>query len=607
MCGIAGIWNFKGVLDRVLLEKMKNTLKHRGPDDSGIYVDSDNKIGLAHTRLSIIDISEKAHQPMVDKESGLVIVYNGEVYNYKELKEGLEAKGYEFKSNSDTEVILKSYLCWGEDCISRFRGMFAFCILDRRNKRFFVARDRFGIKPLNYYKDDHKFIFGSEIKAILEASVSADKDFHIASKFLFSGYIVAPDTIYKNIHSLEPSYYLLVEDNKVRKQRYCDLTGLFTVENTNNISYQDAVKVTEGALLDSVRAHLVSDIEVGVFLSGGVDSSALVSFIKRAHHRKIKTVSVVFPDNQELDESFYARAVAGKFKTQHTEVAVNGRDFMRHIDDIFDAMDQPSVDGVNVYFISMAAKQAGLKAVLSGVGGDELFGGYPSFHNVHKLYRFVKALRCLPILNYLPLSVIPQRHRYKVTHLIEQNNLSVEGTYLTYRAIFTPAQIKDVMNADFLEDRIPAGHIHKDSIHNKFGQISFLEMNNYMINQLLRDADVFSMAHSVEFRVPFIDQMLIGQVNRIPSRYKVGSLHKKLLIDAAGDLPSCVYKRRKMGFTFPLDIWLKNELKSVVEEELCSSEIFNRVSVEKLLSAFYSGRLHWSRIWTLFVLNRFFK
>jgi len=608
MCGIAGIFGLGSSIDRAFPEKALEMLRHRGPDDSGIYWASEDGVGLAHTRLSIIDLSSNAHQPMTDNKTGLTIVFNGEIYNFREIKKELVSMGYDFFSDSDTEVILKSYHAWKEACLNKFRGMFAFCVFDRQNKELFLARDRFGIKPLYYYFKGGKFIFSSELKAFAaDGSIDLRIEPKSAALFLSSGQVPAPLTIYKDIFSLEAGQYLKVSSRGLKKEKYYDLfTSLVNAENAVPAGREASVLAAKKSFEESIKYHLVSDVEIGAFLSGGIDSSAIVSMMRAAGHGAIKTVSLVFPGQDRFDESRYSRLVAKKFVTKHLEVAITEKDLMDHMDRFFSYMDRPTIDGVNTYFISLAAKKAALKTIMSGLGGDEVFGGYDSFANIPVLRSLLNKWRAL-----LGLVPGPLLNNNKLKYLRDNRISDLPGIYRVYRSVFLPADIKAALGgslltpADMTASGAPA--ISRKDLPDK-KLISVLEIYNFMGGQLLRDSDIFSMAHSLELRVPFVDHKLIETVLTLTQEHVYGGKRQKqLLIDAVGDLPREVYDRPKMGFTIPFAVWIKNALKGEIEEELKSSRTINKDFSRSVIESYKSGRLHWSKVWALYVLSRFEK
>ena len=628
MCGILGIISEKNNLEKY--QNVLNVLKHRGPDDEGIFVDKN--IFLGQRRLAIIDLSPLGKQPMRLKcqknQSKLIINFNGEIYNYKELKSELENLGHSFFSNSDTEVILHSYEEWGISAFSKFRGMFAIALYDETNKELILVRDRFGIKPLYYYFDKTNFVFASEIKAFWSIDF-IKKEIRNGSpeEFLFFGYILQPNTFYKNIFALEAGYYLKINFNnenfEIKKEKYADIKDYYLLPK-ENISLEEAIKKTKEALLDSVKYHLISDVEVGLFLSGGIDSTVLLYLMRELKQEKIKSVSAVFPGTA-YDESEKINELTQKFNTNHLELKITGKDFLENLENIFYHMDEPSIDGVNTYFVSLAAKKAGLKVVLSGLGGDELFYGYPSFFDLAKINKVKLILKYLGI-GYI-LKLFAGEFNIKLSKLADIiNSKNLEEAYLVYRRIFNhnPNLYHNVNDANMCKyskyntndndsyyknhprHYSPNSHSFVDS-HYSF--ISFLEMSYYLKNQLLRDSDVFSMAHSIELRVPFVDNVLFEKIVPIPDEYKIKNniskfLLKEIIKDKVSDK---ILNQKKQGFVMPIELWLKNEAKEILQKELLSSNIFNKKTTEKMLNLFYQNKLHWSRIWAMFVLNRFTK
>ena len=559
MCGIAGILSKGNLNTKELLNNFLKMLKHRGPNAKGYFIDSKENlhIGLAHTRLSIIDLSESATQPMCNENEDIHIVFNGEIYNYKELRKKL-IKKHKFKSNSDTEVILHLYEEKGENLLKYLRGMFALAIWDSKKRKLFLARDRFGIKPLYYSYSDDFFVFASEIKAILKTNlIKKDINKNSAALFLLNGYIPTPNTIYKNIFSLEPGHYITIDERRITKKSYYSLENVFL--NIENLSEKEAIKKVYSSLVDSIRHHMICDVPIGIFLSGGIDSSAIVSLARETNYKNLTTMSVIFPDT-DYDESKYANIVAKKFKTEHKEVEINGKDIRKHINKIFYHMDQPTVDGINSYFVSLAASKLKLKVALSGLGGDEIFCGYPSFSQLPKLYKISEIFYLLPFKKkiFKLLSKDNYTSKSKIYSIFSSD--SFFEAYLNYRGIFNTEQIKRIANINFSISE--KNLIMKDFI----SKISFLELTNYMSNQLLRDTDVFSMAHSLEVRVPFVDHRVIECIAKIPPKYKVGKTPKRLLIKALGNkLPREIVYRKKQGFVFPFDLWMREELKEFIE------------------------------------------
>jgi asparagine synthase (glutamine-hydrolysing) len=604
MCGIFGVLSKKNNLEKY--QNVLNVLKHRGPDDEGIFINEN--IFLGQRRLAIIDLSPSGKQPMSLRckktQSKLIVNFNGEIYNYKDLKRELENLGHSFFSNSDTEVILHSYEEWGNEAFSKFRGMFAIALYDEDKKELILIRDRFGIKPLYYYFDENNFVFASEIKAFWSIDFIKKEIRNGASEeFLFFGYILQPNTFYKNIFALEAGHYLKIKINnenfEIKKEKFADIKDYYLLPK-EKISLEEAIKKTKEALLDSLKYHLVSDVEVGLFLSGGIDSTVLLYLMRELKQEKIKTVSAIFPKTI-YDESEKINELVQKFNTNHLELKITGKDFLENLDNIFYHMDEPTIDGVNTYFVSLAAKKAGLKVVLSGLGGDELFYGYPSFFDLTKINKIKPILKYLGIGYFLKLFAGEFNIKLnKLADIINSKNL--EEAYLVYRRIFDHnlyhnANIR--MSANLSDD--------DEAFSSYYSQISFLEMSYYLKNQLLRDSDVFSMAHSIELRVPFVDNILFEKIVPIPDEYKIkNNISKFLLKEIIKDKVSeKILKQKKQGFVVPIELWLKNEAKEILQKELLNSYIFDKKTTEKMLNLFYQNKLHWSRLWAIFVLNRF--
>lgn len=628
MCGILGGVS-RNINNKKYLQSL-NKLSHRGPDDEG-FLEHKN-IFLGQKRLAIIDLSPTGKQPMKSNcpKAGrnLYLIFNGEIYNYKEIKKELENLNHNFFSNSDTEVILHSYEEWGIESFKKFRGMFACALYDEDNNEIILFRDRFGIKPLYYYLDDKNFIFSSEIKAFWQFDfIKKEINQKAVLDFLINGYIHQPETFYKNIFHLEAGYFLKVKIKEnsfeIQKEKWADIFDYYQLPK-EKISLNEAIIKTKEALLDSVNYHLVADVPVGLFLSGGIDSSILLYSMKELGHQKIQTVSAIFKGTS-YDESEKINELVKIFQPNHLNIEITGKDFLENLENIFYHMDQPTVDGVNTYFVSLAAKKAGLKVVLSGLGGDELFYGYPSFFDLPKIRKIKVFLKITSAAKILKLFGEFNIKYQKLAEIIQAKNLEEE--YLIYRSIFTPAQIKKIIHSDIFvnshrfvdsdysnhSDIIRHIRTHSDNsdygLSSDYSLISYLEMSHYLKNQLLRDSDVFSMAHSIELRVPFVDNVLFEKVVPIPDEYKIKNNISKFLLKEIlkGKVSEKILYQKKQGFVVPIELWLKNEAKEIVKEELLKSEIYRKDIVEKLLNMFFENKLHWSRIWSLFILNRFLK
>jgi asparagine synthase (glutamine-hydrolysing) len=634
MCGIAGIaLNHNKTLPdlRERLLAMREMMVHRGPDDAGIYVSQDNRIGLANRRLSIRDLSPAGHMPMSNADGAVWITYNGEVYNTDELRPELERMGYTFRSNTDTEVILYGYEAWGKDVVKHLSGMFAFAILDLRNgpptPQLFLARDRLGIKPLYYSQSNGMFLFASELKA-MQASGLLSREISPVGLvgYLMFGSVPNPWTIYNELQALPPASTLIWQDGNIEINPYWSLPT-DTIEPCN---YEGAVEQARAMLEDSVRSQLVSDVPLGGFLSGGLDSSAVVALMRRATNGPIRTCSMVF-EEKEYSEAPYARAMAETAGAEHYERVVTARDVVNELDHIFWAMDQPTVDGVNTYFVSETAREAGLAVALSGLGGDELFGGYPNtFQGVPQMMTALSMVKSVPAGAFIArnaIRVLPQRHRLAKFADALERPITLSSAYLTRRGLFSPTEVKALVTPDiwneaskifdpvqYIADRAGNSLQPGTSNVNPFSWVSRAELQTYTQSQLLRDTDVMSMVHSLEVRVPLLDHRLAEALLSLPRWVqRNGKGPKALLVDALGSLlPKIVQERvDKMGFSFPFDVWLTREIlsemmsiNSLMGSDKCLGNYLQGKAVESVTDAFKYKKVHWSRAWALYSVIR---
>ncbi len=568
MCGIAGALSFsggQGLEDAV--RKMNSCQRLRGPDDEGLSVfgaahsaDSGQAV-LGQRRLSIIDLSADGHQPM--SLGGLHITFNGEIYNFEEIKKELIAKGYSFKTKTDTEIILASYKEWGGGSFSRLRGMFAIALYDSEREELILARDRYGIKPLYYATTGDGLVFASTVAAIKESGlVELHENVEAKIGFLLFGSVPLPETTLKEVCAVRSGHYLRLSKNGVEEEKHYD--SLLPFLNKTSDTVEIAISKIRGLLEESVRLHLISDAPLGVFLSGGIDSSVLAILAAEQREEALDTLSIDFKEHK-FSEKKYREGVVDQIKSRHKEYLVGKEDFEAEKNNIFEAMDQPTIDGVNTYFVSRAAKEAGLKAVLSGLGSDEIFMGYHHFKRA-KLFRFVQRL---PKILKWPLKVLAKLGgKYeKLIYLYNGNGFM--SFYLSLRGLFSPGEAAKILKMSELsvwdyigkiENSLPSGlgNLHPADA------LSWLEVNFYMANQLLKDTDFMSMRHSIEARVPFLDHVLVEYISSLPVPLKMTMRPKELLISAMGaDLPREVWDRPKMGFAFPMKEWLSLKLKGV--------------------------------------------
>lgn len=595
MCGIAGVlWREPQPPQQSaeILELMKRALRHRGPDDNGLHVDGAGRFALLNTRLAIRDLSPAGHMPMRSPDGRICITYNGEIYNAEELREELRTLGYAFRTHSDTEVVLAGYQYWGSEIARRLRGMFAFAVADE--KHLVLARDPLGIKPLYYVQGRERLAFASEIRALAHARLTnCAIDAVAISAYLQLGSIPAPLAIYDDVRALEPGQLLEIDFQlALRQRKYFQLAAPGRVR----------VDATVADLLgDAVRTHLISDVPVGAFLSGGIDSAAVVALASK-HMESLVTCTVSF-NEAEHDESAAARRVAECIGSTHHEIHVTPDAFVADVPAIIGALDQPSIDGFNTWFICKAASQIGLKVVLSGLGGDELFGGYPTFRGVPRMQRAIRALQPVASLSARAVMLRRGARWRKVAEALRQTP-SPESAFLAYRGLFTRTELGGAAEQfdalEYVRERARGSGDLRD-------WVSRAELCTYTANQLLRDADAMSMAHSLELRVPFLDTRLVQSLLSLPSDKRIGAGAKTVLRAALhGQLPEEVLQRRpKRGFTFPMQEWLgRPEARQLWDWSARIKSMVAPPLLAEVESGFRAGSVHWSRAWALIVLNQ---
>jgi asparagine synthase (glutamine-hydrolysing) len=575
MCGIAAIFVYDPSTAKVNREEMARMLgrmKSRGPDGEGEWYSVDASLGLGHRRLSIIDLSENGSQPMCSDDGRAVIVFNGEIYNFKELRRELELKGHHFRSQSDTEVLLHLYQEHGEAMVHKLRGMFAFAIWDETKRGLFLARDPFGIKPL-YYADDGKvFRAASQVKALLACGGighTPEPAGHVG--FFIWGHVPEPYTLHAGIRALPAGSHVWVDARGPHAiKSFCSIRTMLAeakapapVPNAANPR-----SILHQALLDSVQHHLIADVPVGVFLSAGLDSTTIAALAAEAGGT-LRTVTLGFHEfkGTNQDESPLAETVAAQYGAKHQTIWVTRADFQRSYDQLLEAMDQPSIDGVNSYFVSRAATQAGLKVALSGLGGDELLGGYPSFQEIPRAVASFAPLRLLPFVGrsfrYVSAGVLPYFTSPKYAGLLEYGG-TYGGAYLLRRGMFMPWELPQVLDEELVRDgwqelqTLSRLEQTVEGIGAPRAKISALEMSWYMRNQLLRDTDWASMAHSLEVRTPLVDVELLRIVAPL---LVTDNPPDKLVMSRTPQraLPLEILQRSKTGFSVPVRDWLLDE------------------------------------------------
>lgn len=553
----------------------------------------------------------------MSNEDGTVwVTYNGEVYNYKELRSELLAAGHAFRSESDTEALLHGYEQWGaEGLLRRLRGMFAFGLYDARCGLTLLARDRVGIKPLYYYETSGMLAFASEVKALLRSAIVPDEaDPEALHGFLLFGSVASPRTTVKAVRCLLPGHYLISEQNRIAVRQYWDLSAL---------GVRPSECEEDNAPMEQIRAHLhraiseqlISDVPLGVFLSGGVDSAAIVALASRSRSKPLTTLTVAFGE-REFDESQEALRIAHQFQTHHHEILVNSDDFAREMPAFLRHMDQPTNDGINTWFVSKAARQCDLTVVLSGLGGDEVFWGYDHYRRTADGSPFRRLLDGLPTFARRGLidgavaygGLRGQEKWMRLSPL--RDAVSAEAMYYGFRGFFAARHVGRLLGMTSGE----MGRIAEKAIselrpasangHFQTADFNFIEMKRYLHDQLLRDTDVFSMAHSIEVRVPFLDHELVEYGAGLLERVKLeGAMNKPALVQAVADpAVTAAGRRAKKGFAFPMDRWMKAQAGPLGEMARSAPRLEKREAA-KMWSAFESGRLHWSRAWAMVVLG----
>ena len=635
MCGIAGILNLQSnaPLD-ASIQTMTDAMTHRGPNSGGFFTE-ESKVALGHRRLSIIDLSTSANQPFQDETKRFTLIFNGEIYNYLDVKPLL--RGYNFKTNADTEVILAAYIRWGADCLQHLNGMFAFAIWDNQNETLFIARDRIGVKPLYYFKDEQRFLFASELRSLLSSGyVPRELDNYALHDFLAFQSVYAPFTLLKNVFQLMPGEYATISKAKgFEKKTYWSLENPPNTEGGISDKATAQKKIRE-LLTASIERRMISDVPLGAFLSGGIDSSAVVALMSECSERRVDTFTVSFAEKQ-FDESRFADIIAKKYNTNHTTIRLSPDDFLKGLPEALDATDAPSGDGLNTYIVSKATKEAGITVALSGLGGDELFAGYQYPRHFQQINNRMSLYWQLPhglrkgmvAVAQKALSSNPKRSRQ--IEMLGVKNPTIDAIYPYFRMINTEKEASNLMShngfAPFIITKLLKD---RDAPHNQpplgvrglplsklplMSQVTVAELLGYTLNVLLKDTDQFSMASALEVREPFFDYTLIEYVLTLPDAWKYDpKTPKNLLVNSLAPLlPDAIVYRSKMGFVFPWKHWLLNELRSFCEENinyLAKMTAFNAVLVKAEWSMFVKSNGasgSYVKIWQLVVLAYWLK
>jgi asparagine synthase (glutamine-hydrolysing) len=622
---------------------MSAALQNRGPDEDGFLVDESRAPGLALgvRRLSIIDI-EGGHQPIWNETKNVAVVFNGELYNYRELRDRLTLCGHQFSTQSDTEILVHAWEEWGEDCLAELRGMFAFALLDLRMRYataplLFLARDPLGIKPLYYTQTPEGFVFASEVRALLASGVVPKKLSEDAlTSYLLFGSVSEPVTMMEGVFSLPPGHRMLLyvpERRRAPRARpwWDPAQSPAARDPKKPADFPEAAKRTRQLLEDAIRSHLIADVPVGLFLSSGLDSGAIAALAARMK-RGLRSFTLTFPGTP-YDESELARRIAEHSGTKHKEVPLDGQAVVSRLDEALSALDQPTMDGINTYFVSWAARELGLKVALSGLGGDELFAGYRTFDYTQRLEKLVRMAWFVPapvrraIAPVLSRSQVraggPDAARKGVAAWVSPDALP--HPYFFARALFPTTELRRL-----IEPRFRASSVHADGVTleptwvgwleriadvarklEPVGSIGWLEMRSYMTSTLLRDTDSVSMARSLEVRVPLLDTPLVEFVSSLPDklRFRPG-VHKALLVEAmSGTFAAEIALQRKRTFTLPWEEWLRGPLRDRLQASFASlapqlAPLLHSKGVNDVWTAFLNGKTSWSRPWSLYVLNQ---
>ena len=617
MCGICGFIDFNNNLNKQNLIAMTNTLSHRGPDNSDYFFDSSDSfsIGFGHRRLSIIDVSDKASQPMFFENN--VIVYNGEIYNYKEIKKELEDCGYFFKSSSDTEVVLKSFHKWGKSCVNRFKGMFAFCIFNINNNKIYLFRDRFGVKPLYYYWNNGLFLFSSELKAFQKIPCFKKKlNINSIEMFLRFGYIMQPHTIFENTFKLKGGHCLKFNllNKNLSKLQYWDI---YTLLHKNKIynNYNETLELLQKQIVSSFKYRTISDVPIGIFLSGGIDSSLVAAILSANSSQKIKTFTIGFSENN-FDESKYAKKIANYIDSEHNEFLCSQKEALSLINKIPDYYDEPFGDSsaIPTMLLSKLTSEH-VKVALSGDGGDELFFGYNKYFRILETQKYLKKIPA-----FLNKSLVFNENILKNTELRRKyfnikSNIKYKNNatkLLEYRSSrFTDKELEEILN--FKINRLYSDFDKKYSLDfNKNLQIT--DINTYMIDDILVKTDRASMAYSLEVREPFLDPEIAEFGLNMPNEFKFDNYNGKLILKdiLKKYIPEELFNRPKMGFGIPLAKWLRDELRETLDyytsKEKIDDKIFNFEIINKIKSDFYKGKnTEFEKLWFILMFQMWYE
>jgi len=629
VCGILGVIHSSAPVNKNHLRNMRDTMSYRGPDSDGLWFDDKEKIGLVHLRLSIIDPTVAGHQPRVDEADNCVISYNGEVYNYLEIRDELAKKGHVFETQSDTEVVLKAYIEYGHDCLKHFNGMFAIAIWDGNKKELFLARDRLGIKPVYYYQDDEKFLFASETKAILKGLTKTPSlNLQLIDSYMSFGYIPGENTLHQGIKRLMPGHYAVLrgmqpKGKQLSIRQYWDL-------KFNNSDYQDQgldyyVNESKKLLDSAIDLRLRSDVPLGIFLSGGIDSSAVVGLLAERVDEPLKTFSIGYDFGKGFDETPYAQIIADKFKTDHHEIKITPKQFKEFIPEYISLMDEPVTEAaaISLFFVAKLAKKK-VTVALSGEGSDEIFAGYDLYQymNVLDKYRSVVGQTGSNFFAGIANNILGKDH--KVSKYLTMATLPIEQRYKgmsTYPERHKEELYKPEFKIEIEKHgQVSSRHYIKSLFEKTKGEdtlskMLYFDTKTWLVDDLLIKADRMSMAASLELRVPFLDYRLVEFAATIPSKHKIkkgeGKYQLKKMME--GILPNEIIYRKKMGFPTPLKLMFQNELRDYAEDLLLSEktklhQFFQSSRIRQLIQEHNENKFdHHKTLWQLVVLEEWLR
>lgn len=620
MCGIVGIIQKNKSVDEDLLKKMTDKISHRGLDDDGVWVSKNKHVGFGHRRLSIVDLSSAGHQPMPSVDDNFTIIFNGEIYNFQDIKKELLEKGYRFKTKTDTEVLLCSYIEWGEKCLEKLNGMFAFAIWDEKKERLFAARDRLGEKPFKYYFDDEKFIFASEIKSILEyPSIEKKVDWQAIDSAMSFRFVPAPMTGFKNIFKLPAGHYLIWENDEIEIKKYWNISS---VEEDRNKTFEQYKKETWNLFLDSVKKRMMSDVPLGAFLSGGLDSSSVVAAMAEVNDKPINTFVISLDGKSE--DSKHAKIVADYFKTNHHEIHIEDIDYKKLLHDLVEYYDEPFFDASALPSLIINQKmKKHVTVALSGDGGDELFGGYDS-------YTFAKFLKQY---NYIPQSLrkivanvfsFSKDKQYKAEILAKdfyiaysdyysvwQSALPISKKYITKDELYLP-KFKKEIDESFSAALMKKWFSGQGDMQNR---AMLADIQGRLADGYMTKVDIASMASALEVRPPFLDYRLVELSRKIPSKFKIKGNNEKYIWKEVikNKLPKEILTRKKIGFSLPLDVIMRKHFDEIIEETILSqdsmvSEVFSFGAMRTMWNEHLQKKADYSNhLWSILILELWLK